>query len=46
MENDETIIEEIPRARDWVKISKVLPYKNGQEKEEQYHKSQPGISDE
>ena len=44
MQIDETILEEIPRARDWVKISKVSPHKDGQGEENQ--KSQLGFSDE
>ena len=46
MEIDETIHEEIPRARDWVQISKVLPYKDGREKGNQHNKSPTGFSDE
>ena len=33
MHHDETIHEDIPRVRDWVKISKT--YKNGRENESQ-----------
>ena len=44
MQIDETILEEIPRAREWVRISKVSTHQDGQEVENQ--RSQLEHSDE
>ena len=44
MQIDETILDEIPRAREWVRISKVSTHQDGHEEENQ--KSHIGFSDE